>query len=174
MQTVQAKKGEASSPAYVDKVGKLFSEIYWPTTSFLLATPLIGLYGVLTLPFNWKTYALAFASYYIAGLGITAGYHRLWSHRSFDAKWPLKIVLLFMGTTAFEMSVFDWCADHRAHHRYTDTDKDPYNVKKGFWWAHMGWLMFKREGEAVPADISDLQRDPLLRFQHKYFLPYVS
>lgn len=163
-------KVERAEPAFVETVGRLFSEINWPTTLFLTITPLLGLYGVFTVPFNWKTYALAFACYYIAGIGITAGYHRLFSHRSYNASWPVKFVLVVMGTTAFEMSVLDWCADHRAHHRYTDTDKDPYNVKKGFLWAHMGWLMFNRE-DTPHSDINDLKRDWLLRFQHKYFFP---
>jgi len=65
------------------------------------------------------------------------------------------------------MSVFDWCNDHRAHHRYTDTDKDPYSIKKGFWYAHMGWLFYERE--APKSDISDLEADPILQFQHKYY-----
>lgn len=69
------------------------------------------------------------------------------------------------------MSVFEWCKDHRAHHRFTDTDKDPYNIKKGFWWAHMGWLLYYRK-EEPQSDISDLQAQWHLRFQDKYFLPY--
>jgi stearoyl-CoA desaturase (delta-9 desaturase) len=69
------------------------------------------------------------------------------------------------------MSVFDWCNDHRAHHRYTDTDKDPYSINKGFWYAHMGWLFFNRP---IPkSDISDLEADPILQFQHKYY-PYLA
>jgi len=83
-----------------------------------------------------------------------------------------------MGTGAFEGSVFNWCLDHRAHHRYTDTPKDPYNISKGFFYAHMGWLLWKRddytEDEIGPnhlhgIDISDLRKDPILRIQHKYY-----
>jgi len=164
------KTAESSSKSIIQQISEILSGIYWPTTLFLTITPILGIYGVLTTEFNWRTYALAFASYFIAGIGITSGYHRLFSHRSYDATFPVKLILTLMGTTAFEMSVLDWAADHRAHHRYTDTDKDPYNVKKGFWWAHMGWLMFKRK-EEIQSDISDLKRDPLLRFQHDYFFP---
>lgn len=152
------------------RIASIMEEIYWPTALFLFITPLMALYGVLTCPFNWKTYLLAFWSYYIAGIGITAGYHRLFSHRSYDASLPVRFVLTLMGTSAFEMSAIDWCTDHRAHHRYTDTDKDPYNINRGFWWAHMGWLIFKRKEEVV-ADVSDLKAQWLLRFQHKYFMP---
>jgi stearoyl-CoA desaturase (delta-9 desaturase) len=117
---------------------------------------------------------LAFICYYIGGVGITAGYHRLWSHRSYDASLPVRVILLIMGTGAFEGSVFNWCADHRAHHRFTDTEKDPYNVNKGFMWAHIGWLLWKRdetpEEPAYQIDISDLKRDPLLVHQDRYYL----
>nr|AOE43348.1 delta 9 fatty acid desaturase ScdA [Cavenderia deminutiva] len=147
-----------------------YERIFWTTTIFLFATPALSIYGMATTPFNWRTYLTAFLSYYIAGIGITAGYHRLFSHRSYDASWPVRVVLTLMGTTAFEMSVIEWCHDHRAHHRYTDTDKDPYNVKRGFWWAHMGWLIFKRETEPE-ADVEDLKKDWVLRLQHKYYAP---
>jgi stearoyl-CoA desaturase (delta-9 desaturase) len=166
------KKQDASTPSTPTKgsITSTLAEINWSTTLFLFLTPLIALYGVITCPFNWKTYLLAFVTYYIAGIGITAGYHRLFSHRSYDAVLPVRIFLAILGTSAFEMSVIDWCNDHRAHHRYTDTDKDPYNVNKGFWWAHMGWLMFKRK-EPVVSDVSDLRAQWFLRFQHKFFLP---
>jgi len=127
-----------------------------------------------------KTIMLAFVCYYIGGIGITSGYHRLWSHRSYDASFPVKFMLLIAGTGAFEGSVFSWCSDHRAHHRYTDTDKDPYSVNKGFWWAHMGWLLWKREetdpsmGQSSTIDISDLQKDPLLRIQDKYYIVWAT
>ncbi|EGG21528.1 delta 9 fatty acid desaturase [Cavenderia fasciculata] len=147
-----------------------YEKVVWTTTIFIFATPLLSMYGIATSPFNWKTYVTAFCSYYIAGIGITAGYHRLFSHRSYDAVWPVRVILTLMGTTAFEMSVIDWCHDHRAHHRFTDTDKDPYNVKKGFWWAHMGWLIFKRE-EEPDADVTDLKNDWVLYYQHKYYTP---
>ncbi|EFA75230.1 delta 9 fatty acid desaturase [Heterostelium album PN500] len=147
-----------------------YERIYWVTTLFLFGTPLLSLYGILTTPFNAKTYITAFLAYYIAGIGITAGYHRLFSHRSYEASWPVRLVLMLMGTSTFEMSVINWCLDHRAHHRFTDTDKDPYNIKKGFWHAHMGWMLFKRD-EEPDADVSDLMADPILAFQHKYYAP---
>ncbi|GAM23721.1 hypothetical protein SAMD00019534_068960 [Acytostelium subglobosum LB1] len=147
-----------------------YEKVVWTTTIFIFATPLISMYGMATTPFNVKTYITAFLSYYIAGIGITAGYHRLFSHRSYKAVWPVRFVLMLMGTTAFEMSVIDWCHDHRAHHRFTDTDKDPYNIKRGFWHAHMGWLIWKRE-EEPDADVSDLKADWVLKFQHKYYFP---
>ena len=146
----------------------VWHRIRWVTGSFLIITPSLGLYGMATTPFNSKTYLTAFILYSIACLGITIGYHRCFAHRSFDCHWSIRWLITICGTSAFESSVLDWSKDHRAHHRYTDTDKDPYSIKKGFWHAHWGWLFLAPEKEAR-ADISDLQADPILRFQHKYY-----
>ncbi|KYQ91701.1 delta 9 fatty acid desaturase [Tieghemostelium lacteum] len=164
----------STTPAAAKKPSKFdglpwYSKVQWTTTIFITLTPILSIYGMATTDFHVKTYITAFLSYYIAGIGITAGYHRLFSHRSYDATWPVRVVLTLMGSTAFEMSVIDWCHDHRAHHRFTDTDKDPYNVKKGFFWAHMGWLIFKRE-EEPDADVTDLKNDWVLYYQHKYYM----
>jgi len=111
-------------------------------------------------------------AYFIAGIGITMGYHRLWSHRSFDAHWSVEFLLLISGSSAFQGSVISWSSEHRRHHRYTDTDKDPYNIMKGFFYAHMGWLFFSRQ--TVEEDSSfvkkDLLKSKMLLLQHKYFL----
>merc|ERR1719230_1985668 len=76
-----------------------------------------------------------------------------------------------LATQTFEASAFDWCLDHRAHHRYTDTERDPYNIKRGFWYAHMGWLLKKRDKKRVKADISDLKRNSFLVWQHENYVP---
>jgi len=80
-------------------------------------------------------------------------------------------VLMLGGTAALEGSLKWWCGGHRVHHRYTDTPKDPYNAKHGFWWAHMGWMIVKPdERYKVKADIRDLQADPMINFQHTNYL----
>lgn len=108
----------------------------------------------------------------MSGLGITVGYHRLFAHRSFTASPIAKLFILFCGTSAFQGSCIWWARDHRAHHRYVDTDKDPYSSKEGFFWAHMGWLLVKQNKAAVgKTDCDDLEKDPVLIFQEKYFLP---
>eukprot|EP01112_Ceratiomyxa_fruticulosa_P014981 TRINITY_DN4352_c0_g1_i1.p1 TRINITY_DN4352_c0_g1~~TRINITY_DN4352_c0_g1_i1.p1 ORF type:complete len:719 (-),score=97.88 TRINITY_DN4352_c0_g1_i1:32-2188(-) len=152
----------------LNKIKIFLKSVAWGFAIFMAVTTGLALYGIFSCPFNWKTYALGFASYYIAGIGITAGYHRLFSHRSYDAVWPVRFVLMLMGSSALEMSVLNWCWDHRAHHRYTDTPKDPYDVTRGFFWAHMGWLLFKRT-EMPQSDISDLKKDWVLRLQDKYY-----
>ena len=98
-----------------------------------------------------------------------AGYHRLWSHRSYTASLPLQVFLLLGGTSAVQGSCYWWARAHRSHHRYTDTDLDPYNSSRGLFWTHIGWIIFRSELHSGPADISDLQRDELIRWQHRHY-----
>jgi len=151
-----------------DVIAEKLSKVSWVTTIYLFTTPALFVYGLFVCEHNWATWTLFLIHYITGGLGITAGYHRLWSHRAYKAHPIFKNLLLFFSTGCFQMSVLEWCVDHRAHHRYTDTDKDPYTITKGFWWAHMGWLLVKREVPVV-ADVSDLEKDSAIRFQHKYY-----
>jgi len=140
----------------------------------LFVPPVVGLYGLFTTKLMFPTFVLAFFMYLWTGLGITAGYHRLWSHRAYNASWIVRFLLCLGGAGAFEGSAKWWCRNHRAHHRYTDTEKDPYNAKKGFWYAHMGWMLQKQNVHKIGfADISDLNKDPMIQWQHKYY-PFVS
>ena len=79
----------------------------------------------------------------VSSLGITAGYHRLWAHRAYEANLPLKIILMIMGTFAVQNSILFWASGHRTHHRHVDdVEKDPYSINNGFWYAHIGWKIF--------------------------------
>mmetsp|Transcript_14719 Transcript_14719/g.24362 ORF Transcript_14719/g.24362 Transcript_14719/m.24362 type:complete len:805 (-) Transcript_14719:692-3106(-) len=141
----------------------------------LTITPLLALYGVLTCNFNMNTLIWAVIYYFFTGLGITAGYHRYWAHRSYDASLPMRLVLMLAGTGAVEGPIRWWSRDHRAHHRYTDTEKDPYSAKKGFFYSHIGWMLLLKDPKNMgKADISDLNEDPLVRFQHKNYLWMVA
>jgi len=152
-----------------DVIADMLKEVNWVTALFLLITPILSVIGLVYCEHYWQTWVLFFAHYVTGGIGITAGYHRLFSHRAYSAHPIVKYALLSFGTGCFQMSCLEWCNDHRAHHRYTDTDKDPYTIQKGFWWAHLGWLIWNRE--APKSDIRDLERDPVMRFQHTYYVP---
>jgi fatty-acid desaturase len=102
--------------------------------------------------------------------GITAGYHRLWAHRSYNASKPLQYFLAMAGAGAVEGSIKWWSRGHRAHHRYTDTDLDPYNAHYGFWWAHAGWMIFKPRRRPGVADVSDLSKSEVVRWQHRWYI----
>ncbi|KAJ3016019.1 UNVERIFIED_CONTAM: hypothetical protein HDU68_012463, partial [Siphonaria sp. JEL0065] len=144
-------------------------DIDWIHVTILFGTPAIALYGLATVQLQAATLLWAVAYYFYTGLGITAGYHRYWAHRSYDATRLWQFIILSAGTGAMEGSVKWWGRGHRIHHRFTDTDKDPYNAKKGFFWSHIGWMIMKQQKKAT-VDISDFNSDPWIRFQHKYYL----
>src|SRR5256885_14841760 len=105
------------------------------------------------------------------GFSVTLGYHRLFSHSTFRAKLPVRLFTLLFGAAAFENSVLMWAADHRRHHKFVDHDDDPYNISKGFFHAHIGWMLFRTK-EATNLDgVKDLQQDRLVDLQHRYYLP---
>lgn len=116
----------------------------------------------------WVAFAILMAW---TGLSITAGYHRLWSHKSYEAHPVVKYILLLGATLAVESSVFDWCSGHRSHHRHVDDEyDDPYSSRRGFWFSHMGWMLRKYpSGQYDYKNIPDLKKDKLLTLQHKYY-----
>jgi stearoyl-CoA desaturase (delta-9 desaturase) len=151
----------------------------WTTTllfslTMLAALVLVPWYG-LTRGFSvgaWVCYAF----FLIAnGLSITAGYHRLWAHRTYEAHWALRLFFMIFGTMSLQNSAFAWCSGHRTHHlNVDDVDRDPYSIKRGFWFAHIGWMLRDYpSGKKDFSNIPDLRRDPLLQFQHRYYLPLV-
>ena len=149
-----------------------FSRVNWITSSFLIGTALIA---VTCVPvYLWRFgidwfQAVMFLFYVTAtAMSITLGYHRLFSHLAFKAKWPVRLATLVFGACAFENSCLDWASDHRKHHKHVDHDDDPYDISKGFFWAHMGWLMFKLRPEPPIDNVGDLQKDRLVMWQHRW------
>jgi len=152
-----------------------YQHINWINTLLIAIYPAMGLLATPFVQLQWKTFAWSFVYYFCTGLGITAGYHRLWSHRAYSATVPLKIFLLLVGSGAGEGSVKWWSNGHRTHHRYTDTESDPYDARRGFWFSHMGWMLFLQNPRLKGrTDISDLIADPLIRFQHKHYLWFLG
>lgn len=146
------------------------TEISWISFFLLTLTPLIGIVGAYYTPLQPKTLLFAIFYYYLTGLGITAGYHRLWAHRSYNASVPLQYALALAGAGACEGSIKWWSRGHRAHHRYTDTELDPYNAHKGFYYSHIGWMLIKPRRKPGVADVSDLSKSPVVRWQHKHYV----
>ncbi len=106
------------------------------------------------------------------GLSITAGYHRLWSHKTYKAHPVIRVIFAIGGALSVQNSIRIWCADHRHHHRFTDhVDKDPYSAQRGFWYSHMGWML--RDYQATEKDFSnvkDLDQDPIAVWQDKHYV----
>lgn len=97
------------------------------------------------------------------------GYHRLWSHRAYNAHTLLQLFYAVAGAGAVQGSILWWARHHRAHHRYTDTDLDPYGAHRGLWWSHLGWMLTKPHIRPGPADTSDLKQNRVVAWQHKWF-----
>jgi stearoyl-CoA desaturase (delta-9 desaturase) len=144
----------------------------WVNATFLLGTHIAGVFGVLHLVnhFHWGTVALALAWGAMCGLSITGGYHRLFSHPTYKANALLRAFYLAFGAASVQNSAMKWSADHRIHHAKTDSDEDPYNIRRGFWWAHIGWVLFGSTSNDTSM-VGDLEQDPLVRFQHKFYIP---
>jgi len=139
----------------------------------LAATAILVPWYGLTHGFSAAAWA-SFAFFAIAnGMAITGGYHRLWAHRSYEAHWSVRLFYLVFGTMALQNSVFGWCSGHRAHHLHVDdVDLDPYSARRGFWFSHIGWMLREYpSGNFDFANIADLRRDPVLAFQHRYYVP---
>ncbi|QBM89895.1 stearoyl-CoA desaturase delta-9 desaturase [Metschnikowia aff. pulcherrima] len=145
--------------------------INWLNVILVMAIPALGvLYGI-SHPPQWKTVVLAFVMYVFSGISITAGYHRLFAHKSYDAHWTVRAFFAFFGAGAVQGSIKWWSHSHRIHHRYTDTNRDPYDARQGFWYSHMGWMLTKANPKnRARADISDLTCDPIVVFQHRHYL----
>jgi stearoyl-CoA desaturase (delta-9 desaturase) len=150
--------------------------VNWVTTLFLLLTPLVGVvWGFVYIraagvrPIE----VAAFAFYVCAtGFSITTGYHRLFAHRSYECSRIVKILYLLFGAAAFQHSVLSWCSEHRRHHKHIDRDEDPYNIQRGFFWAHIGWLLVTDHKEQEDhSNVHDLTADPWIRFQHRFYIP---
>ncbi|KAL8635168.1 MAG: hypothetical protein Q9228_007317 [Teloschistes exilis] len=151
-----------------------YKHVNWLNVVLIVGIPLSGCVQAIWTPLYWQTAVWAVLYYFATGLGITAGYHRLWAHTSYSATVPLRIFLAAVGGGAVEGSVRWWARDHRAHHRYTDTEKDPYSVRKGLLYSHFGWMVMKQNPKRIGrTDISDLNEDPVVVWQHRNYLKVV-
>lgn len=145
--------------------------INWLNVILVIGIPGMGVAFALFNPPQLKTAILGFVLYVFSGISITAGYHRLYSHKSYDAHWTVRAFFAFFGAGAVQGSIKWWGHSHRIHHRYTDTNRDPYDARQGFWYSHMGWMLTKANPKnRARADISDLTRDPIVVFQHRHYL----
>jgi stearoyl-CoA desaturase (delta-9 desaturase) len=138
-------------------------------TLFLTGTLALALvlvpWRLATSGLRWSEALVFLAMTFAIGTAISGGYHRLFSHRAYQATWPVRVLFLCLGAAAFENSALKWASDHRVHHRHVDTEQDPYSTGRGFWYAHWTWVM---EAKSLPlAGVADLEKDPLVRWQHR-------
>ncbi|GAA0399623.1 acyl-CoA desaturase [Microbispora corallina] len=152
--------------------------------AIVVGTPILAL--VVAVPFawgwglGWTDVAIALAFYVVSGLGVTVGFHRYFTHGSFKANRSLKIALGIAGSLSLEMSVLDWVAAHRKHHKFSDKEGDPHSpwrfgpgfksMCKGLLYAHVGWL-FEVERVNRSKYAPDLLKDPDIMKLHRWFPP---
>ncbi len=151
----------------------------WPVTltlglTFLAAITIVPWYGF-TVGFSGWAWAFFVIFLLLSGIGIGSGYHRLWSHRAYQASPALKWFLAFWGGMSIQNSILIWCARHRVHHRDVDDDeKDPYSIGRGFWFAHVGWMLRDyKSGKIDYSIVPDLQKDPVVKWQHDNYLALI-
>ena len=144
----------------------------WPTIVFMVFLHAGALFAFLPSNFSWSAVGVAlFLHWVTGGIGITLGYHRLVSHRSFEAPKWLEYFLIFCGTIACQGGPIDWIGLHRIHHQHSDQTLDPHDSTKGFWWSHLGWMLFENPADAeVPRYTKDIQNDPVYLFFQNYFI----
>lgn len=151
------------------KIIRLANSVFLTGTTLLTLT-LVPAY-LWVFGADWFQVLLFAAMFASTGLSITLGYHRLFSHLSFKAGWPVKLPTLLFGAGAFENSALCWCSDHRHHHKHVDQEKDPYNIQKGIFHAHIGWILFKYQPDLDMENVKDLSQDRLVMWQHRNYLP---
>jgi stearoyl-CoA desaturase (Delta-9 desaturase) len=130
---------------------------------------------------HWSDVAVFAIMYVVTGLGITVGFHRYFTHRSFKTSRSLRVIFAVLGSAAIEGPVISWVADHRKHHRFSDREGDPHSphVGHGGGWkgalsglahAHLGWLFIHTERGAKCRYAPDLLKDPIVNFVDRTFI----
>ena len=149
--------------------------LIWATTLMFVLTLAVA---VIAVPWYGFSHGFSVAAWvwfvillYANGLAITTGYHRLWSHRTYDAHWSIRVILMLLGAMALQNSILQWASGHRSHHQHVDDDeRDPYSAGRGLWFSHIGWMLRRYpSGETDLSNVRDLQRDPIVAFQHRHY-----
>ena len=143
----------------------------WSMVFALSAIPLIGIIGTCIYIYHygivWQEPILMISGWFLSGMGITFGYHRLFAHKSFKAHSIIQFIAMLCGSAALQNSVIKWCSDHRLHHNKLDTKEDPYSITEGFFHAHIGWII--EDKPEIVEGVNDLKSNPILKFQYKYY-----
>ena len=146
--------------------------INWATLGFMAAIHGLAVIALLPQFWSWQAIVTFLVLYWItACLGVTIGYHRLLSHRSFRVPHWLERFFATCGAISCQQGPLDWVGLHRHHHKFSDTDVDHHTSLKGLWWSHMGWMFEDIPAmQAVPRLTGDLAKDPYYRWLNNNFL----
>ncbi len=145
----------------------------WFMIVSLSLVPIVGIIGTLIYVYLygmiWQEPVLMIIGWFLSGMGITFGYHRLFAHKSFKAHPVIQFLAMLCGSAALQNNVIKWCSDHRQHHKKLDTKDDPYSIKEGFFHAHIGWII--EDKPEIIRGVADLKNNSILKFQYKYYWP---
>ena len=164
-----ASKTTTSSPQQPRLILLNISVFTLPIFIAVIGTPLWAWHH----GFDWVQFTALIVAFSFCGLSITAGYHRLWAHKTYQAHPALRFIFAIGGAFALQNSALHWASDHRIHHRHVDdNDVDPYSAKRGFWFSHLGWMLREYHPDRYGdySNCRDLQKDKIVMWQHKHYL----
>ncbi|KAH9392331.1 suppressor of clathrin deficiency, partial [Tyrophagus putrescentiae] len=173
---VHHQKTAATKDHHEDKPYEV--QLVWRNIFALGILHLITLYTLTMVPsMHYATIFWAYAVIILGSMGVQSGAHRLWAHRSYQANFPLRFLLSMLHVLSLQNDLYEWVRDHRVHHKWSDTDADPHNSSRGFFFSHMGWLLVRKHPEVIrkgrTVDLSDLLADPIVMFQRRFYIPLV-
>jgi stearoyl-CoA desaturase (delta-9 desaturase) len=157
----------------------------WPRIVYIILQHCISVYALICIyagrelitgtPYRWQTVAFQLVMNEYCMLCANAGTHRLWSHRSWQASFPVKLFLVIGSTIQVSTPIVLWAKMHRIHHKYSDTTSDPHDARRGFFFSHIGWLLSTKHPDFLAKmkeeNVSDLENDPFVKYQNMC-LPY--
>jgi stearoyl-CoA desaturase (delta-9 desaturase) len=144
--------------------------IQWASSIPFFAVHAAGVVGVSTLGVSWRGVALAVALYYVRMFGVTAGYHRYFSHRSFRTSRPVQLALALLAMSSSQKGVLWWAGHHRVHHKYSDLEGDVHSVlRDGFLWGHVGWILSAKYLKTDHERTRDLAKFPELVWLDRFW-----
>ncbi|MBD1892025.1 acyl-CoA desaturase [Coleofasciculus sp. FACHB-712] len=145
----------------------------WVIIIYMAALHIAALFALFPSNFSWAAVGVAvFFHWVTGGLGITLGFHRLVTHRSFQTPKWLEYFFVLCGTLSCQGGPINWIGIHRLHHLHSDENLDPHDSNKGFWWSHMGWMLYQNPADTdIPRVTKDISGDPVYQFLQTYFIP---
>src|SRR5262245_19631907 len=138
----------------------IWSRVLMFVLTFAVSTIVVPWYGI-AVGYGIEAWVWFVVLLYANGLAITTGYHRLWSHKTYDAHWSVRLVLMLFGTMALQNSILVWASNHRSHHTHVDNDaQDPYSAGRGLWFSHIRWMLRSyKSSETDLGNVRDLPSD---------------
>ncbi len=134
-----------------------------------LSVHAVALVGAFMVGFSWAALAVCALMYVVRMFGVTAGYHRYFSHRSYQMSRPMQFIMAWLATSSTQMGPLWWASHHRYHHMYSDTDKDVHSpIMRTVYWAHVGWILCKKYMQTITRLIKDFEKYPELVWLNKW------